>query len=125
LENGLCWGHHNNGDTKSCRALLEQSLRDIPIDFDYRTPNLIELSKQIPPRYEMTHRYYGSTEIPKMSDAEWAENIRECQPIIDGIKAMLARAAAKHKDDAMPHVLSAATARGWPHREREPGEDDA
>jgi len=123
LENGLCWGHHNNGDTKSCRALLEQSLRDIPIDFDYRTPNLIELSKQIPPRYDMKHFGYGSSEIPKMSDAEWAENIRECQPIIDEIKAMLKRAAAKHKDDAMPHVLSPTGAGWWPYHQREPGEE--
>ena len=122
LENGLCWGHHNNHDAESCRRLLDQGLREIPIDFDYRSANLVELSKKIPSRFEGMRFGYGSTEVPKMSDAEWADNVRQCQPIIDQIKATLARAAAAHRDDAMPHAM-APVGGGFPYRGREPGEE--
>lgn len=111
LEHGLCWGHFNNHDLESCRSVLDAGLREVPLDYDYRTEAIVKASRA----------GYGNTEIPLMSDAEWAENVRECQPIIDGIKRMLARAAAKHRDDAMPHILSAGAA--FPYHQREPGEE--
>lgn len=112
LEHGLCWGHFNNHDLESCRTVLDASLGDIPIDCDYSSAAIVKASRN----------GYSTSEIPQMSDQEWLANRRACQPIIDRIKAMLAAGAAKHRTDAMPHLLSGVA---WPYRSREPGEDDA
>ena len=39
-ENGRCWGHHFHQGQDT----LDASLRAVPLDFDYRTEHLVELT---------------------------------------------------------------------------------
>ena len=41
LERGLCFGHHFHGGAD----ILNYSHKAMPIDFDYSSPNLVEISK--------------------------------------------------------------------------------
>lgn len=41
---GLCWGHVGCNDPKRGAEVVSRSQHDVPIDFDYSTDHLVELS---------------------------------------------------------------------------------